>query len=73
MHLLFVPISDIEKWSFTNLSSNEPKIEQGAQDKRLEDMTFEKIYNEMTGGCKGGLRLLHLHVNYEKERNKLSD
>ena len=30
----------------------------------------KNIYNEMTGGCKGGLRLLYLHLNCKTTSNK---
>ena len=72
-HLLFVPVRVIEEWDLTKFNSNETSVDQVVEGRRSENATFQKIYSEMTGGCQGGLRLLHLHINHEKSRYKLLD
>ena len=58
----------IKQWDFLKSVSTETSIvscreEQKTVEKCLPN-TFKEIYNEMTGGCKGGLRLLHFHLNH---------
>ena len=66
--LIFCPTNVIENWHFENeigpkTSSGDNMTEKG--DKM--EQHWRNIYNEMTGHCQGGLRLLYLHM---KESNK---
>ena len=72
-HLLFVPVRVVEEWDLTKFNSNETSVDQVVEGRRSENTTFQKIYSEMTGGCQGGLRLLHLHISHEKSRNNVLD
>ena len=68
IELIFCPINVIENWSFEDeigpqKSSGDNMSEKGD---KLEKC-WKKIYDEMTGHCQGGLRLLYLHM---KECNK---
>ena len=61
----------IKQWDFSESVSTEPSIvncrEEQSRDEKSLPNTFKEIYNEMTGGCKGGLRLLHLYLNHSSQ------
>ena len=68
IELIFCPINVIENWSFEDAIG--PKTSSGNNlTEKFDNMEpcWKKIYNEMTGHCQGGLRLLYLHI---KESNK---
>ena len=69
LHLVFMPVSEIANWNFDNpdilKTSCVDRIEDGRFEGKTNEVSLEKIYNEMTGGCKGGLRLLHLYLKYK--------
>ena len=68
IELIFCPINVIDNWSFED--AIDPKT--SSSDKMTEkwdklEQYWKRLYNEMTGHCQGGLRLLFLHM---KESNK---
>ena len=70
IELIFCPIHVIENWSF------EEDISLNSGDKMNEncgnlEAYWKNIYNEMTGHCQGGLRLLYLHIKESMKRGIL--
>ena len=67
-NLVFLPVSVIKQWNFSAPVSTEASIASCREEQKIgeksQPSTFKEIYNEMTGGCKGGLRLLHFHLNH---------
>ena len=67
-NLLFLPVSVIKQWNFLKSVSAEESITSCREEQKTDEKslphTFKEIYNEMTGGCKGGLRLLHFYLNH---------
>ena len=60
VHLIFLPIKVVETWNFNE-----------ADESSTNALTcnFNKLYSEMTWGCQGGMRLLHLHFQKSNEHN----
>ena len=72
IELIFCPINVIENWSFEDeidlkMSSGDIMVEKGDK----SDQSWKTIYDEMTGHCQGGLRLLYLHIKESTKRGFL--
>ena len=71
-NLLFLPVSVVKQWDFSESVSTETSIVSCRQEQETDEKsvpnTFKEIYNEMTGGCKGGLRLLRFYLNHYDNR-----
>ena len=65
IELIFCPINVIENWSFEDEIG--PKTSSGDNMTEKGEQCWKKLYDQMTGHCRGGLRLLYLHI---KESNK---
>ena len=66
---MFIPVSEIVNGNFDNPDIGNTSCVDGKEEQRSgginNEVSLKNYYNEMTGGCKGGLRLLHLYFNYK--------
>ena len=68
IELIFCPINVIENWSFEDEIGPKTQGENMTEKGDKLEQYWRNIYNEMTGHCQGGLRLLYLHI---KEKTKI--
>ena len=72
---MFLPVSEIVNWNFDNPEILKTTCVDGKEEQESgvtsNEVSLKNIYNEMTGGCKGGLRLLHLYFNYNRNTTSL--
>ena len=75
VYLIFLPINKIETWSFDDAEErNQGKFEDiqrrdNAFYKENFPGEFSQIYSQMAWGCRGGMRLLYLHIQNSNELN----
>ena len=69
LHLVFLTVNEIVNWNFDNPDIRKSSCVDGKEEQMSggtnNEVSLKNIYNEMTGGCKGGLKLLHLYFNYK--------
>ena len=75
LHLVFLPVIEIIDWNVDFPDISKTTSEDGKEEQESggtnNEVSLKNIYNEMTGGCKGGLRLLHLYFNYNRNTTSL--